>query len=330
MRLAMGSDSRTNLRRALIIIPGTVNYFYNLSGHRIAEALEELGFAVDVKTLPECSNLEYDLCILSNISEILHAFGDEAGGLAEISAVGSRCQAMASVAIDSVLTPWYHRIRGFSARAGAGLILDLGLHDQGALLDPEARANYRFVFSGLTPSEVRRLDRLDEDDDERPIPWAFIGHATPRRAALVDHLIQRVDPTGFVYMPEAAPYTEKGSPHLNQEQFERVLARTRYQVWCSHHSYFYMEPERFRSSLLTGGVPVKIVESRRDVPKTAPLGYLIMEPGEVEGRLIAGVFPRLRRRFWQDWRGFPSLSQEIARVLRDAGIDTQSNPARAA
>jgi hypothetical protein len=153
---------------------------------------------------------------------------------------------------------------------------------------------------------------------------------TPYRAALVDHLIQQVDPRGFVYMPAAAPYTERGSPHLNQQQFERVLGRTRYQVWCSHHSYFYMEPERFRSSLLTGGVPVKIVESKREVPASAPLAYLMMEAADVGERLTPRVFSRLRRRFRDDWRRFPTLAQEMARVLRDAGLEIDSYSCQAA
>ena len=46
--LTMHSDSRPTSRRALIIIPGTVNYFYNLSGERIAEALARLGVAVEI------------------------------------------------------------------------------------------------------------------------------------------------------------------------------------------------------------------------------------------------------------------------------------------
>jgi len=326
----MDPDSKTTSRRALIIIPGTVNYFYNLSGHRIAEALREIGFEVEVNTLSECSEDSFDWCLLSNITEILHAYGDLAGGLSRIGSIGGRCRAMASLAIDCVSTPWYHRIRDLSGRAGAGTILDLGLHDQSVFLEPEARGNYRFVFSGLTRSEMGTLDALGEDDGERTIPWAFVGHATPHRAALVDHLIQTVDPGGFVYIPAAAPYTEKGSPHLNQEQFERVLGRTRYQLWCSHHSYFYMEPERFRSSLLTGGVPVKIVDSRREIAKTAPLTYLMMEPGDVGAKLTESVFPRLRRRFWQDWRQFPTLGQEIARVLRADGIDTEARSSRAA
>jgi hypothetical protein len=327
----MQSDSRRLSPRALILIPGTVNYFYNLSGRRVAEAFEELGFAVEVSTLDNHPQGEYDCCLLSNISEILHAHGDAADGLRRIITLGSHCRVMASLAIDCVSTPWYHRIRDFSAQAGVGLIVDLGLYDQGPFLPPADRASYRFVLSGLTRSEAQLLESLEEQDDsDRTIPWAFVGHLTPHRAALVDHLIQTVDPRGFVYMPAPAPYTETGSPHLNQQQFERVLGRTRYQVWCSHHEFFYMEPERFRSSLLTGGVPVKIVASRQELPESAPLGYLMMEAAEAGAHLTAGGFPQLRRRFRDDWRRFPTLGQEMARLVRDFGIEIDSSLSRAA
>src|SRR3954463_9848188 len=156
----------TDRRRALIIIPGTVNYFYNLSGQRIAEALRELGFAVDVCTLGDCPGGEYDWCLLSNITEILHAHGDEASGLSRIRRIGERCRAMDSLSIDCVSTPWYRLIRDYSERAGAGSIVDLGLHDQSAFLDPADRANYRFVLSGLSPSEARQLDALSESEDD--------------------------------------------------------------------------------------------------------------------------------------------------------------------
>ena len=319
----MNDDSRAPVRRALIIIPGTVNYFHNLSGRRLAEALATLGFTVEVSTLRECPQGEYDCCFLSSITESLFSSSiDEADGLERIRALGNRCQVVFSLSLDCVSTRWYHLIRENSARTRVGLILDLGLHSQVQFLQPEDRANYRFVFSGLTPSEARQLELLDEDDAERTIPWAFVGHMTPHRVALVDHLVQSVNPRGFVYMPSMAPYTETGSPHLNQQQFERVLDRTRYQVWCSHHQYFYMEPERFRSSLLTGGVPVKVVDSRQEVPESAPLGYLMMERADVGERLTAAVFPRLRRRFRDDWRRFPTLAQELARVLRESGIET--------
>ncbi len=86
-----------------------------------------------------------------------------------------------------------------------------------------------------------------------------------------------------------------------------------------------MEPERFRSSLLTGGVPIKIVESRREVPRSAPLAYLMFESADLGKRLTSQSFSRLRRRFRQDWKQFPTLSQELARVLTESGIVSESH-----
>ena len=71
-------------------------------------------------------------------------------------------------------------------------------------------------------------------------------------------------------------------------------------------------------------MPVKVVDSRQEIPESAPLGYLMMERADVGERLTAAaVFPRLRRRFRDDWSRFPTLAQEMARVLRESGIETE-------
>ena len=131
----------------------------------------------------------------------------------------------------------------------------------------------------------------------------------------MDYLIQQVSANGFVYMPRLAPYTEKGSPHLNQQQLEAVLRRTQYQVWCSHHSHFYLEPERFRTSLLSGGVPIKVVESKKQLPPSIPFRYLLLEGDDLSEKLRDGMFASMRSRFQQEWRSLPLLTDELARVL---------------
>jgi hypothetical protein len=326
----MHPDSKAAPLRALVLIPGSMNYFYNQSGRRIADALGELSIEADVTTLDACPQVGYDLCVLSNISEILYSGGDFGQRMARIIDVRARCRAMLSLSIDCVSTEWYHRIRDYSARAGASLICDLGLFDQSPFLEPQHRAGYRLVFSGLTPTEARIFEALDEDDAGRTIPWAFVGSSTPHRVALIDHLVQTVDPRGFVYMPPVSLCTEKGSPHLNQQQFERVLERTRYQIWCSGHSFFYMETERFRTSLLTGGVPIKIIESRSRLPESIPLDYLMIEWAELGERLAGHNYAQLRRRFREDWRRFPMLHEGLASILREVGINAGNYASRAA
>ncbi len=321
------SDSRG--KRALIVIPGTVNYFYNLSGHRVAEALRSLGYSADVRTLQECREGGYDTCILSNLAEVLHSYGDEAAGIEKVRALRRSCRGAACLAIDCVGTYWYHRLRELSARADVDLLLDLGLYDQSPWLEPAHRATYRFVFSGLTPAEQELAAEVCQDAGARPIPWAFVGHNTHNRVALVDQIIRTVDPRGFVYIPTLAPYTEKDSPHLNQQQFEAVLRRTRYQIWCSHHDHFYLEPERFRTSLLTGSVPVKVVSASGGVPKEAPFRYLMMEADDLGARLNADVFARVRRQFYQDFQALPTLAQQLAGVVTEIGLSPRDLPREA-
>jgi hypothetical protein len=314
-------------RRALIIIPGTTNYFYNQCGQRLAETLRDLGVAVDVSVLERCPESNYDYCFLSNISEIIYASGAVDPGVAKLRALRQRCRYLGSCAIDCVQTRWYRRIHELSVCSEVDAILDLGVRDQSSFLEPTRRSLYRFVFSGLTPTEKRLLDAADWDDTGRSIPWAFVGHNTPYRVALVDHLIQTVSPQGFVYIPEPAAYTEKGSPHLNQQQFENVLRHTRYQVWCSHHSHFYMEPERFRLSLLTGGVPIRVVSSRQEMPPAVPFPYLLLEWRELGEHLTVWAFSRLRERLRQDWQTFPLLAEELAHLLQIPGHTQVREPA---
>jgi hypothetical protein len=306
--------------KALILIPGSMNYFYNLSGRRIAEALEELGVVADVATLTDCAVDDYDWCVLSNVSEVVASFGDEAAALSKLRLIRERTRSMASAAMDCAQTQWFQRVCVLSRKVGADCLLDLGVHPQSHLPDAQEGLAYRFLFSGLTPSELIRFDQLDDGSVNRHIPWAFVGHITESRVALVDHLVHNVHPSGFVYIPSLAPYTETDSPHLNQQEFERVLEHTRFQVWRSHHEYFYLEPERFRSSLLTGGVPIKVVDAKQETPDGAPFGYLTMPIEDLATRLTASTFDAMLARFRADWKRLPTLAQGLRTVLDDAGI----------
>src|SRR5262245_2977316 len=107
----------------------------------------------------------------------------------------------------------YHRIRDFSARVWTEIILDVGLHDQRTFLEPADRANYRFVLSGLMPSERCELDALSEDDNERTIPWPFVGHVRGAEHPEPRHDARQGLP-GVQGHPAAGPHVEWGSRGL--------------------------------------------------------------------------------------------------------------------
>lgn len=304
-------------RVAVVVIPGGLNYFYDLVGRRLAEALHALGWNAEIRTARDLDGEEADLAVLCNVSEILIAGGGEAAALPRLRDLRKRVGRMASLGIDCVATPWYARLAESSDQVGADILLDLGLHPQQAAGDQSP--SYRFLFSGLTPSESEALSRLGDDPGDRPIPWAFVGHLTESRAALVDDLIRHVHPGGFVYMPGLAPYVEEGSPHLNQRQFEQVLSRSVYQVWCSHHEHFYMEPERFRTSLLTGGAPLKVVSPGFEPPAGAPFAEFLVPWDELHRASksdLSEVVALYRRR----WRAMPTLCDGLADLLADLGL----------
>ncbi len=312
--------SATATRRALVLISGkNNNYFYNLCGRRLAEALCELAFDVDLATLADHPAQRYDWCVLANISEVMSAVGSQEIAFEKLRALKKSCNVMTSAALECVAAHWFGVVHEQTRALEIETLLDIGLHDQREGLPADARASYHFLPAGLTTSELRRLDEPDADE-RRTIPWAFVGHQTPQRVAFVDYLVQHVDPGGFVYLPQLhTPVLEKGSPHINQEQFERVLQHTRYQIWCSHHDAFYVESERFRMSLLAGSVPVKVLPDGQQIPPV-PFSYLMIPFRELAARLRTLDFHELRQRFRDDFRQITPLAVGLAGFLKTVGV----------
>src|SRR5437879_1763520 len=65
------SQAQPPSRTALVIVPAGLNYFYELHGRRLAEALQALGLGVEVRTLSTSLEGPFDWCVLTNITEIL-------------------------------------------------------------------------------------------------------------------------------------------------------------------------------------------------------------------------------------------------------------------
>ncbi len=325
LRIRRDGPVRRDAPKALIVIPEKVNYFYNLNGRRVAEALTDLGFDVDVRPLADCGGESYDCCLLSNISEVLNAYGHEHEGLVRIRSLVARCGESAAISMDSVMTPWYRRSVEFCAVAGVPSILDLGLWDQSLYLPTGDPIRYEFVRDGLSPSESRALEAVPCDIDDRPIPWAFVGHFTSDRAAFADFLVTEVDPRGFLYIPSLAPITESGSPHLDERQFRSVLRKTQHHIWCSHHHHFYLEPERFRHSLLSGCLPVKVLMEGQIAPEDAPFDYLVVSRDGLADLIRSRGSSVEWRRLREDYRRSP-LSGSIGQFLARRGVRVLAGP----
>lgn len=309
-------------RRALVLISGkSNNYFYNLCGRRLAETLRDLSFEVDVSTFVDLPLKAYDWCVLANISEVMLPLGDMVRAFEKLGKLKKLCKVMTSAAMECAATHWFRPLQEYTQEMEIESFLDIGLHDQRDYLTADTRSTYHFLLNGLTTSEMASLDDETQLDKHRPIPWAFVGHQSPERVAVVDYLLQHVDPRGFVYIPHHhSAILEKGSPHMNQEQFEQVLHHTRYQIWCSHHEAFYLESERFRMSLLAGSVPVKVVSDSRHVRPDLPFSYLTIEATDLAERLRSFDFKEMRQRFRHDFRQLKPLRVGLAEFLAAVSV----------
>lgn len=348
-----GEHCQTALVSALVIVPSGVNYAYEVHGRRIAEALRALGFDVDLCDLSSVSRRGYDCCFLTNITEIIVSYcravpaGTRTGfekarrnstsdaspispeqGKAALDAIQrlrTHCRRVVCCPIECTGTHWYTAIQNYCRATGVDTILDCGLIDQSASLTGPDRAMYYFLLNGLTPHE--RVAAIATQTEDRPIPWSFVGHRTHQRAALIDRLVNEVDPCGFVYVPRLSPNPGKGSPHLNEAQYAAVLRRCRYQVWCAHHAHFYMEVERFRMSLLAGCVPIKVVASSEPVPADAVFRSYVVSEAELGARLRNADFGAERRRFCEDFCQLPTLTESLATFLFRHGIEPRGSAA---
>jgi len=316
--------------RALIIVPGSLNYFYDQAGQRIAETLRNLGFRADIRTLRAITDPvpRYDNTFVVNIAETILAYGS--GGdahhrtgrldpaeeqraldrLADVrAAVGGPT---AAVQLDCVQTWWFAHASNLCGCAGIPTLLDLGFHDQSADLTPAQARLYRFVFNGLTESERADLDTLDLTAP-RPVPWVFVGHMTEDRVRLVQRIMSEVDLKGFVYMPTLAPFTANG-PHLNEQQLMSVLGQARYQIWCAHHTYFYLESERFRQSVLAGAVPIKLRTTALP-SEPFPFTNFVLDEETFPDQLRAIDFPTMQQRAIDEFKALPGLEEGLLSFL---------------
>ena len=300
---------------ALIIIPGRVSYFYDSEGRRFAEAFRNLGGTADVHTLTSRPAHPYDSCFLFNLSEIVHAHnGNIPFVMEQLAQVKQQCGRVVLVLLESVRTRWFMDSFNLMQKAGIEVLFDLGFHDQTEHVPHKAKSAYHFLFNGLVESERQVVHSRQTPLATRPLPWTFVGHLTPVRFHLLKQLTEKYDRQGFVYLVHFTPVTETG-PHLNQQQFHRVLQKSRFKIWCSHHQYPYIESIRFRLALLAGALPIKIDLFPPDYGQPVPFPYLMLPEAEFVERLRGIEFAAARQRFVTEFCQLLSLEMSLARAL---------------
>lgn len=101
------------------------------------------------------------------------------------------------------------------------------------------------------------MDDIVVDKLVRPIPWALIGHMNKDRVSLASICRQELGGDGFVYLPQLKPYGIHNNS-LTYDDIFKLLKRTKFYVWGSHHSYPYHEGLRSLHAVISGAAPAKI------------------------------------------------------------------------
>jgi len=317
-----------------------MNYIQEQQGRRLAEALRSLGLVVDLHNLGEQIEENYDLCVLTNITQMLFGHGlagsmkdvnlateEKRLALAAIRSLRSYCRVLACCLFDCTDIATYAEIQRYCQATGIDAILDFGFQNRSALLAPSVRSVYHFIPNGLTPSEQEAVNQ-EKSEQERSIPWVFIGLASARRVSVVNDLITRLDPRGFVYMPNEGTVASKTVQQLNQRQYETVLRKCHYHIWYSQHQHFCLESERFRLSLLAGCVPIKIAPEDQDKPSSLSFDYLVVRESEATDKIRQLNFHEIRHRFCADFLAFPSLAEGLAKFLVTRSLLPAWHPSR--
>lgn len=309
--------NRPDQRHAVILVSGSVNYYYDAIGYRLAQVLRNLGLTANVSTLKDAVDQDCDWLFVINLHEVLVGFGGEAAGLARLRQLRKRANAVYVVLLECVQTQWFQHNLDLCNALGIDALLDLGFHTQVADLPPAVQRLYRPVFNGLTAQEQQQVRAMANRQHARPIPWTFIGHQEIRRVRMVETLISQLAPDGLVYLPNIAPVSA-GSAHITGSQLQTILEKTRWYIWNAHHPHFYVESERFRNALLAGAVPIKVSDGSTSPTDDLPFIYLMPNEAALIDRLRSADFEQFRQRFADDYLKCSSLESEFAKIVGES------------
>lgn len=303
--------------KVLIIIPGTVSYFYDEEGRRVAQALRGVGAEVDIRTLSEIDeSTRYDWCFLMNLSEINVAYKNPSGMFSKLVMLKLSCRHIAMILLECVEMKWFRHSLDLLHKADIPLLIDLGFHNQYHRVSNDTKENYHFVLNGLTTFEKSHAGKMQTPLSDRPIPWTFVGHLTHQRLDFIENLMCNLSRDGYLYLVHFTPVTETG-PHLNQAQFHRVLTQTRLKIWCSHHPYFYVESIRFRMALMSGSLPIKVnlrIQQNRD--ETYPFDNLVFDEHTFYDDILQLDFEQIRKQFVSEFLAMPTLDSAMLNLIQ--------------
>src|SRR5689334_20124122 len=117
-------------QKALVVTAGSVNYFYDVIGYRLAEVFRNIGFSVDICMLEKIQPQPYDWSFLVNLSEIVTGSGDAARALSLVNAIKTCSVHTGVVLLEHAGTTWFTENVKLCRRTGIDVLVDLGFCPQ--------------------------------------------------------------------------------------------------------------------------------------------------------------------------------------------------------
>ncbi len=260
--------------RFLIVYPSAGNIFYEHLSRRLAAACVEGSREVTLCAAAELGGMEKGwledaTLALVNPSECTLGLSNTGEFISRISVARKKVMVLA----EAIENRWF---KGqFRLPISYDAVIDVGFVSQKEKL-PDSDVPYHFLFNGPTREEKRKIEQSKPSG--RSIPWTFVGHRRDDRFALAAELVERLDPGGFLFLPNPGTgVVRMKNGKIGPSGLEAVLSRTEYYVWMSHHTFMYYESFRFIEALTGGAVPCKITHET-----------------EWEQSGIPGIFPSVR------------------------------------
>jgi hypothetical protein len=238
----------------LLIYSTTSNIFYETLARRLITACKENSLLVESCAAAKLSDISVDqlanaTVILVNPVDCTYKIGNRQEFFSRLSFAKRRIMVLA----EAVETEWFDN--QFRLPIHYDALIDVGFTSQQDKLK-ERSIPYHFLFNGPTRHEERMI--AQPSSFRRHIPWAIVGHRTEERVKLAAELIEKLDPGGFVFLPDAGTGVRKGGSSIGPLGLTSVLSRSKFYVWNSHHEFAYYESFRFREAILAGAMPCKV------------------------------------------------------------------------